>query len=389
MADKSVFVDCFLSHNLGDDLFFFTLVSRYPKVNFTVYADRSYEYLSNRFPNVKLITSAESSSSRFGTADKIMRVCSAMRQRIALIREADAMVTIGGSIYMESKARGPKERLQRLYRSCKDASYAKAAGHYFILGANFGPYYSQQYLDSYRRFFERRCDDVCFRETYSAGLFPSVKSVRSAPDVLFTADLPSVPKRRQAFFSVVDLDNDGKFGALRDRRRQYEDWLLRSINECSQTGYDVVLASFSEPEGDVKAVSRLAEEASRQGSDVQPLFYTDNMDEVLRELAASEIVVGTRFHATILGLVAGARVLPIMYSDKTKHVLQDIDFDMADAVDLKRTTDDELAAVSPVRDAVAFDVHDVIAAAQCQFAALDAFLGERESLSDRAATEEQ
>ena len=85
MADKSVFVDCFLSHNLGDDLFFFTLVSRYPKVNFTVYADRSYEYLSNRFPNVKLITSAESSSSRFGTADKIMRVCSAMRQRIALI----------------------------------------------------------------------------------------------------------------------------------------------------------------------------------------------------------------------------------------------------------------------------------------------------------------
>lgn len=98
------------------------------------------------------------------------------------------------------------------------------------------------------------------------------------------------------------------------------------------------------------------------------------MDEVLRELAASEIVVGTRFHATILGLVAGARVLPIMYSDKTKHVLEDIHFDMTDAVDLKRATDDELVAMSPVRDATSFDVHDVIAAAQGQFAALDTYL---------------
>ena len=255
--------------------------------------------------------------------------------------------------------------------------YAKAARRYFILSANFGPFYTKRYVNSYRRFFDRYCTDVCFRDRYSAGLFSNVESVRSAPDVLFTADLPQTGKCRRAFFSVVDLNNTEKFAGIAGRRDAYEQWISRSIDECAADGYEIVLASFSAPEGDNKAVDRLATAARERGVAVRTVAYTDNMDEVLRELAASEIVIGTRFHATILGLVAGARVLPVMYSDKTKHVLTDMDFKIGGAIDLKRVTDDELFAVSPARDAVAFDVSDVIAAAEGQFAAIDAFLGDK------------
>lgn len=378
LTDASVFVDCFLSKNLGDDLFLFTLVSRYPQVRFSVYADESYRYLTDRFPNLRLVSpdaSGAAASRLPGAFGKAERAGNAMRRRIGLIKASDAMVTIGGSIYMESKEHGLKEWLQRIYRAHKDRAYAEAARRYFILGANFGPYYTKQYLDSYTRFFARQCDDVCFRETYSAGLFPGVKTVRSAPDVLFTASLPSVAKRKQMFFSVVDLSNAGKFGALTERRHQYEEWLLRSMRACADAGYEVILASFSAPEGDDKAVNRLAEQAERDGVNVRRLFYTNNMDEVLTELAASEIVVGTRFHATILGLVAGARVLPVMYSAKTKHVLEDIRFDMSKTVDLKTATAEGLASFDPLRDAVRFDVTDVVDKAGQQFAALDALLG--------------
>ena len=51
----TVMTDCYLSHNLGDDLFLTTLISRYPHVQFMVSADRSYDFLRGMFPNVNLL----------------------------------------------------------------------------------------------------------------------------------------------------------------------------------------------------------------------------------------------------------------------------------------------------------------------------------------------
>ena len=65
---------------------------------------------------------------------------------------------------------------------------------------------------------------------------------------------------------------------------------------------------------------------------VRTLYYWNNIQEVLTELASSNTVIGTRFHAVILGLLAGAEVLPIMYSNKTGYVLDDLGFDMAHAL---------------------------------------------------------
>lgn len=375
MSEKAnIFVDCFMDQNVGDDLFLFTLARRYPDVTFHVIGDDKYEYIQREIPNVVLEHEDLIRNSGGNVLSHIRGTMSKINHRRKRIASCDAMVTIAGSIYMESNKIGVKELIGRAYRSCKDVVYATAAKRYFILSANFGPFHTRGYVESYRRFFDRRCTDVCFRDRYSADLFPDAKSVRYAPDVLFTADLPDVPKRRQVFFSVVDLGNTEKFASITGRRDAYERWLSRSIDECASDGYDIVLASFSTPDGDNKAVERLTAAAQARGVAVRAIEYTDNMDEVLRELASSQIVVGTRFHATILGLVAGARVLPIMYSDKTKHVLEDIDFNMANAVDLKCITDKELFAVSPVRDAVTFEVHDVIVAAQGQFTALDGFL---------------
>lgn len=372
--DMNVFVDCFLSQNLGDDLFLFTLVSRYPHVRFRVYADERYRYLDERFPNLERVAPRPGPSDR-GLIGRISDAHASVRRRVDIISASDAMVTIGGSIYMESRKRGVGEMIQRRYRSYKDVSYARAAGRYFILGANFGPYRTEGYRSSYGRFFAAHCDDVCFRETYSAELFPGVPVVRSAPDVLFTASLPQVARRRQVLFSVVDLGNVDKFGDLSSHRDDYESWLLRSAEECAGAGYDVVFASFSSPEGDDAAVRRLSGRASERGVAVRELMYADNMDELLGELAASEIVVGTRFHATILGLVAGARVLPVMYSSKTRHVLEDMGFDMDAAIDLKTATADAYASRDVLRDAIPFDVREVAVRAQGQFAKLDSFLG--------------
>ena len=57
---------------------------------------------------------------------------------------------------------------------------------------------------------------------------------------------------------------------------------------------------------------------------------------MLEELETSEYVIGTRFHSVILGLSAGCKVLPIVYSDKTKYVLEDIAASDIPCIDLRK-----------------------------------------------------
>ncbi len=59
-----------------------------------------------------------------------------------------------------------------------------------------------------------------------------------------------------------------------------------------------------------------------------------NVEEMTGAIAESEYVIATRFHAAILAMAAGRPVFPIVYSDKTIHVLDDIDFD-GNFVDLR------------------------------------------------------
>ena len=52
-------------------------------------------------------------------------------------------------------------------------------------------------------------------------------------------------------------------------------------------------------------------------------------------------MIATRFHGTILALDAGRPVLPVIYSDKTRHVLEDLGF-QGTILDLRE--DSELVA---------------------------------------------
>ena len=49
-----------------------------------------------------------------------------------------------------------------------------------------------------------------------------------------------------------------------------------------------------------------------------------NIEEALNTIADSQLVVGGRFHANIIGLCLGKSILPVLYSDKTLHVLEDM-----------------------------------------------------------------
>ena len=51
------------------------------------------------------------------------------------------------------------------------------------------------------------------------------------------------------------------------------------------------------------------------------------------------MLYATRFHATILGALFGIPTIPIIYSDKTQHVLDDIGW-LGDTLDLRNPCTD-------------------------------------------------
>lgn len=373
----TIAADCYLNHNLGDDLFLTTLVSRYPDVDFVVLADSTYAFLQDRFSNIELVVS----SNYHGIVDKIYGHVNKIYQRNKHFRSADAVVTIGGSLYWESaEPKSFKAWIGEKRRLHSDKHKAHIASHYMVIGANFGPWHSDYFLNLYRDFFARYCDDVCFRDSYSADLFSAVSTTRQASDVLFSVKFPQISKRHQVFFSAVDLHH-WKYGSLVSKADAYEQMMVNLMKRYAARGYEVVLCSFCQAEGDEQCLERLCSAACEQELRIRLLRYRDNMDEVLKEIAASKIVVGTRFHAAILGLSAGAAVLPIIYSAKTTHVLEDIGFDMNNTIDL--TIDDwETETVESLPEAIQFDVSAQQVSAITQFAALDRLIKEMDKQCD-------
>jgi len=100
--------------------------------------------------------------------------------------------------------------------------------------------------------------------------------------------------------------------------------------------------------------------------------YKDNIIEALNVMADSQIIVGSRFHANILGLVLQKTIIPIAYSDKTINVLKDMNFkgkifdirDM-DSFDVNILTDEDLL--------YKFDTSSLKLSAEEQFKKLDEF----------------
>ena len=70
------------------------------------------------------------------------------------------------------------------------------------------------------------------------------------------------------------------------------------------------------------------------------IYYDgENQHEILKQLATSEIVIATRFHAVVLGLVSQCRVLPVLYSNKTKNILKDLNIN-GNMADIKEYMED-------------------------------------------------
>ena len=300
----NIFVDEYLYGNLGDDLFFEDLVKRYPRHTFTVISNF---YKSKKYKNIKVHKSTITS--------KLLK--NDLFKEKVFFKDFDAVIGLGGSLYMNN--------LDKM--NGNESVYGNK--DFFLLNTNFGRLDTEEYYKKYYDFF-RRAKDICFRDKYSYGLFKSLPSVRSAADILFDIDPKyiNVTNRKKVIIAV--LSPNYKYGGFQGI---YENKILQFIKFFKIQDYDVTLMSFCKEQGDEKAIESILQKTDEE---VDTYYYRGNTDEALEVLGSSNIIIGSRLHANILGMALGKTIIPMIYDKKIANILREVGFDgvMIDMYDI-------------------------------------------------------
>lgn len=299
-----IYLNAYLEKNFGDDLFVKILVDRYK--NHTFYA------ISNTYQS-KDNLQIDKNTLKMKILNKL-----GLKQKI-YINSKDISVSIGGSMYIEGLS--PIER-NKIYGN----------NPYYILGSNFGPYTTEEF---YKKGYElfKQAEDVCVRDKYTYNLFKDLPNVRYAPDIVFTLDTSKIKKseERKAIISIIDCES--KIG--KKYQEKYENMINKMIQFFIKNEYKVGLMSFCKRENDEVAIERIFNNLDEDiQQKVERYFYNGNVEEALDYIAQSQIIVGTRFHANILGLLLEKTVIPVVYSNKTTEFLKDIQFE-GKTIDIK------------------------------------------------------
>lgn len=316
---KKIFVDIYLAFNLGDDLFLDILAKKYNDTEFTVnYVGKEYDEFISKYSNVK--------RRKYKIIDKVlqkMNIKDTLTNYKKIAHEFDSILFIGGSIFRDEEYHESlyKDRIKLINE------FERLNKPIFVLGSNFGPYKRGTFIEDYRKFFEK-CNDICFRDTYSYNLYKDIKCVRYAPDIVFQLDLDKYKKERSKKiigFSIIDVNHKEGISKYEE---EYFRSTAKSIEVLIESGYECCLMSFCEREGDLKVINQIKQRLSDNAINRVTVYeYKGNLEEAFEIISNFKLFIAARFHANIIAQLLDIPILPVIYSNKTSNMLSDIKLD--------------------------------------------------------------
>ncbi|MHA6647229.1 polysaccharide pyruvyl transferase family protein [Aerococcus urinae] len=368
-----IYLDAYMELNLGDDLFIKTICERYPQVEFQIILSSNYKNSSlSKINNLKIKYISPFISKVSKIIYKIFPSINYLKMiEKNYIRRSKAVVTIGGSLFIEDSSW--KENIKRLKEN------VECSTNYFIIGSNFGPYKTEVYFDTYCKLFSN-LTDICFRDIYSYELFNSKINCRYAPDIIFSMRNDNIVIHKTTPYIVIspiDLTLKKKIEVQLDK---YE-YILSEVSKILiAKGFKIVLMGFCESENDHKAIQRISNLIS--SIHCSSYLYKGDLEEALSIIKSADGIIATRFHSLILSLLYNISVYPIAYSNKTINFLNDIDF-KGDYLDLENLKKSNRKIINSIQcqlldNKIDVNIEALKKESQNQFQKLDIFLGEKD-----------
>ena len=317
MKKKKVFILAYTRQNIGDDLFIYMLLKRYPDIQFYINIEKSEH--SKVFENFKNITVNEE------TARKLTKENA---------KDYDGYIYIGGSIFMEGIGKNyiVTPELLEFMQECK-----KEHIPFHYVSSNFGPYDTQEYLNLTKEVL-KNCTTIHFRDKYSYNIFSEIDTVHYAPDLIFSYLPERVERNEKAVgMSVIDLSNRTNLKRYKDT---YLNMLANNIKQYIYKGKDITLFSFCEYEGDEKAIKELMEIMPLEINEkINVVKYNGELEKFLREYYKMEYMICSRFHSMVLSTIMNQQCKVLSYSNKIDNVNNDLSL-FTDVMHLNKINED-------------------------------------------------
>lgn len=310
-----ILLNGYFHKNFGDDLFFHIICKRYNNHIFYAPIEKECAHAYMGENNIKVL----SINKLIRGIDKLTTKLNPKFSYYNILNHfTDLSVLIGGSMFQELY--GDRHDLERI-DNLPDTSKAL-----YILGVNFGPYKTIKYLNKCKKYLAG-ATDVCFRDNESYSLFKDLNNTRVATDIVFGIEKiapKAKEKKNVCVISVMDFSTRSK---LKKYRESYEKFILSIIEKQLEIGREVILMSFCKYEGDENAIKRIMEIChQKQLTKINVHYYYGyNWMETLNIISSSSYIIASRFHSMILGIVYGIPTLPIIYNEKFRKILNDLD----------------------------------------------------------------
>lgn len=327
---KKILLDFYSCRNLGDDLFVKIFSDYFRDCHINLIVNLRYTPKNLR-KNVKIHpfslahTIVGKIQSILGWDSKISAEMQKylIWQRRRIEKKQDAVVLIGGSVFMGKKSNRQKEIPFRTEEHPEFIITGRLQNrsNRFVIGANLGPAYSSEYWDNIKSVL-RNYNHVCLRDYSSYCMVKELPHVQYAPDILFLTSRPEVDCGERVVISVIDIRRYTLDGSIIS---SYYTLLQEAIQYFRGKNIPVTLVSFCERDGDEEAIAVLLTRI-KDKDDISTCFYRGDIQEILRIFAGASYVIGSRFHSVILGILYGKPVFPVSYNCKIENYLADLQF---------------------------------------------------------------
>lgn len=314
---KKVMLKCVYKKNFGDDLLIKVICDRYPNTMFYLINDKNGGII-DKPKNLIAIKPFMVIYRFFRKAGHILNRINLYDKK--LLNKTDIVVSIAGSIFMQNKVNNEVGEKLNWFNKIKKP--------YYIIGSNIGPVYTEKYIENIKDTVIKNAKDVCLRDNKSYEYVSECNNVRYAPDIVLNldcSDYKNIKEEKKVIISVINIDKKAS-QIVTPNKEKYKKSIHKLIEFFVMNNYIVELFSFcKKEEGDEQAIEEIITESPYKNK-IDKYFYNGNIDDALKEMATSSIIVGSRFHANILGILMNKTIIPIIYNDKTRELLSDINY---------------------------------------------------------------
>lgn len=302
---KKAIIFGYYNLNLGDDLFMDILKRKLKNysIDFLVPDETSSFYSRSNGFSIRHYSKLERRIDRL--AYMAFKWCPCLTN---IIKPYDVTIILGGSLFMENDNWKDSYRFYNMLRLASKKLY--------VIGCNFGPYQSKEFLENYRCYFNT-LNGITVRDNYSKKVL-NLNNVKAYPDFVFNLDFPIKNERKKVLgVSVINLS---RRNFTPEEKNKYYSGIIKECSCFSNKGYSIRLFSFCKAEGDEEICKMLASRIKN----AEVINYDGNIHKFLISFSECKFIIATRFHAVILGWNFGIPTLPIVYSSKTLNIINDL-----------------------------------------------------------------